>query len=493
MFIFDAARKIPMESGRSVASINKGGCEMRRATQEHTRNRLWGTLTLLLVGLAAVTAVAAEDEEDLKWWNPPELALSVIVPWGNDIALQDDGGFALTLQMSAWESKILGIGVESWPPTLPGAGPAGYLVFEDPDGCPSFIDQGFQSGAYVSFYCTGTGSEWPDCEPPDWAPLLTYDCPDDAPAGYDWWADAALMAPWVFDETWVEFNSGVSVPAWVPVEERETLPQVWQHSAVCDTNTPPNCTSELELVGVGPYIGSELDSTRYGRWDRMPGLVVLSDHGPGLITQVLDPADPPYDPTDPSNPTFSQFFDPPQPLVAWNLAGHFSTVGHTLQADRNAWPGWGRTTLTAQLIAPAELFKPVILIDREITIPFTDDLGVTCGEGHSAYRLDGGPLTCVPHSTNWLDQYTNAELVTLRIFVVNGDAPDKIEDMDGNGVLNLRDVEAMGYKALTREKVVRFYQLSQGYCGVSYDFDGDHQSGSCVFGARAGGITGVPR
>jgi hypothetical protein len=448
----------------------------------------------MLIALAVAVPAFAQDEADAKWWwDPPELNLSVIVPWAGDIALQDDGGFALTLEMFAWERDILGIGVTSWPPTLPGAGGIGYLVFDDPDGCPSFIDPGFQSGAYRSVYCDGTTPEWPDCQPPDWRPLLTYDCPDDAPDWDTWIAQFDTIPPWDFDETWVEFNSGVSVPDSVPDDERETRPQVWEHTPVCDTSTPPNCTSELNLVEVGPYLGSELDSTRYGRWDRMPGLVVVADHGPGLITRTLDPADPPYDPANPTTPTYSQFFDPPQPFEAWNLAGHFNTVGHTLQADRDAWPGWGRTTLTTQLIAPRELFKPVMLVDREISIPFTDDLGVTCEAGHTAYRLDGGPLTCVPQALNWLDQYTNAELVTVRIFVVNGEAPDVIVDMNGDGILDLDDVEAMGYEALTYERVVRFYQYSQGYCGVNYDFDGDHLSRHCVFGARAGGITGVPR
>ena len=447
-------------------------------------------LVVVAMAMAVAGAVSAQ-EEDLKWWVPPELNLRVTVPMGDDIALQDDGGFALTIEMFAWERNILGIGVENWPPTLPGIGPKGFLVFDDPDGCPSFIAQGFQTTAYVSVYCNGTTPDWPDCQPPDWRPLLTYDCPGDAPVGYDWWADAAAMAPWEFDETWVEFDSGISVPQQVPPEEQEPRPMVWEHEAVCDGATPPVCTSDLHLVQVGPSLGSEDDWTRYGRWDRMPGLVVIADHGTGLLTGTPDPAVPPYDPANPPHPTYSQFFDPPQPLEAWNLAGLFNTVGHTLQADRNAWPGWGRTTLTAQMIAPHDLFSPVVLIDREITIPFTDDRGTTCQVGDSAYRLDGGPLTCVPGSVNFIN--TADELVTLRIFVVNGDAPDLIVDMDGNGVLDIRDVEAMGHEALSYQRVVRFNQISALYCGISYDFDGDHQSGHCVFGARAGGITGVPR
>ena len=466
---------------------------MNTIDRQRNSQHLLKTATLVLVLTIAVTAVA-QEEADTKWWNPPELSLSVIVPWGNDVALQDDGGFALTLQMSAWERDLLGIGVQSYPPTLPGERNTGWLVFDDPDGCPSFMELFTQANAYTGYYCYGSGTgDFPNCIPPDWSTELTYACPEDYPSFTDWLADVEANAtPWIFDETWVEFFSGISVPDQVPPEEQETLPQVWLHEGEC-VGDPPVCTSTLSPVGVGPDLGSETDFTRYGRWQRLPGLVVLADHGPGLITEPLDTNVFPYDLDDPPVPTYSQFFDPPQPLEAWNLAGLFNTVGHTLQADRNAWPGWGRTTLTAQIVAPSSLFRPVVLIDRTITNPFTDDLGNLCEEGHSAYRLDGGPLTCVPHSTNWLDQYTNAELVTLRIFIVNGDAPDKVVDMDGNGVLNLRDVKAMGFKALTYEKKVRFYQYSQGYCGVEYDFDGNHRADYCVFAARAGGITGVPR
>jgi hypothetical protein len=460
-----------------------------------------GWMLAVLLTVVVVGPIAAQEAQGdpKRWWNPPTLDLQVLAPWGNEIALQDDGGFALTLHMTAWENDVLGIGKVAYPPTLPGDKSPGYLVFEDPDGCPSFLSIGTQAMVYADVHCYETPPmAWPDCEPDDWSPLLSYACPENAPDYPTWFAQFDTFDGWDFDETWVEFFSGSDSASNVPADEWGQRPEVWAHGIECEelppgSTDPPNCWPVLMPFGVGPSVGTDDDSIRYGRWDRLPGLVVIADHGPGLITAPVDPDLPPYDVNSPLSPTPSGFFDTEYPLRAWNLAGLFNGVGHTLLANLNAWPGWGRTTLTAQLVAPNNLFKPVGLVDRFITIPFVDDHGTLCEAGDSAYRLDGGPLTCHSGLLNFLDFYTNEIMVTVRIFIVNGDAPDIVWDVNGNGVIDRADLEADGYEVLTRERTVRFYQLSQGYCGVPYDFDGDNKSGDCVYGARAGGITGIPR
>ncbi len=149
--------------------------------------------------------------------------------------------------------------------------------------------------------------------------------------------------------------------------------------------------------------------------------------------------------------------------------------------------------MTAQMVAPNGLFMPVVLRDSDITIGFSDDYDVWCEPGNSAYRLDGGPLTCYPGSLSSVDPVINNTSITLRIFVVHGDAPDLVYDQDGDHVLDIDDVEAMGFRPVTGEEVVRIFQHHQLECGNPYDFDGNGNPGGCVLGARAGGITGVPR
>lgn len=452
---------------------------MKDAAQKHTRERLSRALALILVGAAAITTVAAGEEEDLKWGNPPEVTLTAVVPWGPQTALQPHSGWALTLQMTAAESRMLGIGKEVYPTLFPGVdflgnGSRGWLVFDDPDGCPSFLPYIFQQNVYSAAVCGGGSLEYPDCHP---EPLTPDPCP---PA-----ADLDDLEPWLFDETMLEFRPGVTVPDPSPAVE-ELQPSVWKYYG-----------GAWEYQGVGPRLGSPDDLIRYGRSKLIPGLVVMADHGPGLLVPpdnpfVIPPYELPYPATGPL-PTPSAFFDPPYPAQAWNLAGHFNSLGYTLLANVNAWPGWGRTTLTATLIAQRELFTPVVLIDRSVSRPFVDDYGYPCTVGDGAYRLDGGPVTCIPGSTNYIDHLVNDIRITLRVFVVSGEAPDIVEDVTGDGVINIDDIEALGYDPITRQEIVTFYQYNELSCGVTYDFDGDGVAAECVHGARAGGITGVPR
>ncbi len=444
--------------------------------------KIWA---VLMVAVVFAAVAAAEDDPETKWWNPPEVTLTTLVPWGPQTALQPHSGWALTLHMTASEARMLGIGKEFYPTFFPGLnalgdGSRGWLVFDDPDGCPSFLPYDTQQSVYEDAVCGGGSLEYPDCHP---EPLVPDSCPDDLDE----------LEPWEFDETMLEFRPGVAVPDPDPATE-EMRPVVWKYGG-----------GALVLEGVGPRLGSPDDLIRYGTSQLIPGLVVLADYGPGLLTPPDSPfMIPPYEPPYSGDlPVPSWFSDPPVPLAAWNLAGHFNSLGYTLLANVNAWPGWGRTTLTATLIAQRELFTPVVLIDRSVSRPFVDDYGYPCTVGDGAYRLDGGPVTCIPGSTNYIDHLVNDIRITLRVFVVSGEAPDVVEDVTGDGVIDIDDVEAtefdpytgepVDYDPITRQEVVTFYQYNELSCGVTYDFDGDGVAAECVHGARAGGITGVPR
>jgi hypothetical protein len=81
------------------------------------------------------------------------------------------------------------------------------------------------------------------------------------------------------------------------------------------------------------------------------------------------------------------------------------------------------------------------------------------------------------------------------MFVVSGNAPDELVDANGDGVVNIRDAEAMGLVPLSREAIVRLQSLHQEIdpaLGVPFDFFGD---GLDLPPAPAGGgaIRDVPR
>jgi hypothetical protein len=450
---------------------------------------------VLMVLAAAAPAIA---------WGPPPPLVSLNVvnanPWV--VPLQPGHAWPITLTMTVRERDILGIGVSEgvgWFP--PAAGP-GFLVFDDPDACPSFIPFTFygQMDAYLTYYCPGQsfyGVSFPGCTPPDWRPYLDYDCPSDITNGDDWVtlteaieaANPGLLK-WHKDETWLQFGPSITVAPWLSTSDpnREIgTQQVWTWDG-----------DQWKAEYAGPNLGSIYDGIGFGRSSKLPGLVVLADHGPGLLTTTLDPGNPPPDPDPTSIPTDSSWFDRPYPESAWNLAGFVNSVGYTLVHNDQAAVGWGRIRLQAHLNVPNGLFTPVVMVDKDVDNPFEID-GELCGDDsiEVPYRLDGGPLQCAPGLGAYysVDPIVNEIVVTVRVFVVDGDAPEVVTDVNGDGVLDIFDVEAMGYEPLSRQRSFSFRQFHQIKCEnyQSYDFDGNGQAGGCVLGARAGGITGVPR
>ena len=146
---------------------------------------------------------------------------------------------------------------------------------------------------------------------------------------------------------------------------------------------------------------------------------------------------------------------------------------------------------------------PVNVI-REALVTLLDDVDLSDVNFIQSFLFNGGddPACLDACDANDDGVFNNADIASFVLALTNQKAyqamfpdvnPDVLLDMNGDGVLDLEDVEEMGYEAVTGEELVHFYQHHQLHCGYNYDFDGDSDPGGCVLGARAGGITGVPR
>ena len=206
--------------------------------------------------------------------------------------------------------------------------------------------------------------------------------------------------------------------------------------------------------------------------------MVIADHGPGVRTTpaMEDDTEPPTD-----------FFDRPSPYEAFNLAGFFGSATYSLMG------GTKQTSLQAHINVPRELFTPIVLVDNVITNPMTDYFGQECVAGDALYRMDGGPLTCYPGGFSNHDRILGETVVTVRVFMVDGVAPDVLIDQDNDGDVDIRDARYMGLNPVSNQQTFRFTQFHEDVCGPYFDYDGNGEAATCVLPARPGDITRPPR
>lgn len=433
-------------------------------------------VVLILAGCLIAPEAAAQDSKCKP--AGPAARLELVDASPGVVAIHPASGWQLSALLRIKNGRLLGIGAAYYPPVFPDLDRTAFIVFADPDACPSFVDFGGQLLAYESAYCSDPPVEaYPGCEPPYWPDDPAWPgiepCPPTDSDDYQDWIDALTASGlgWPKDETWIELTPGIGVADQVPVvspvgfEEEE--PELWVGAAGSWTRW-----------SLGPDLGSTEDDIRYGAWRRLPGLVVLADHGPGVRTVL-----PEADDTEPA----ADFFDLRRPAQAWNLAGFFSSAAYSLKG------GVSETSVLAHLNVPRGLFTPVVLVDKVISNPMVDDRGRLCGEGDALYRMDGGPLTCYPEGLVMTDELLNRTVVTLRIFVVDGEAPDVLVDQDWDGDVDIQDAQRMGLRTVTPQGMTRFTQYHELECGFVFDFDGDGNPGGCVAPARPGGLTQPPR
>ena len=235
--------------------------------------------------------------------------------------------------------------------------------------------------------------------------------------------------------------------------------------------------AQLGPTSLGPNLGSTTDDYSLGASTRIPGLVLVSDTGVGIVTD--------------------DDFNRGAVLQCRNLAGLINSVTYVLN------DGEDFSRIEAHLNVPTDLFSPIVLIDR--------DTGVPCGEGENLYRIEGQATPSCQTDAS-IDAYYDEKLVTVRAFVVSLDdvgssePPEIITDWNGNGICDEEDMTlgATPYRILsggTSHSFRQFHQNAVWDAGFPYEYDLDGFGGPPSVSIRlallvpnvGGGLVRAPR
>ena len=355
------------------------------------------------------------------------------LPYGIEFA----SGWPLVIH-AVGSPDALGIATNSMPVQFPGIDQTGYLILRDPDACLELPPPFFRGD--------------PPCST--------------APS----------------DESYVEFTPGIDMVGVVdnggnpgrltalgtPASSGEPT-----YDGVGDTNND-QILDPVE-VPVGPDTGAAVaDGVGYGADDDLPGLVLLSPNGPGLVL----------------NADFSR----PSVRTQRNLAGFLNSVAYELRS------AGGSTTFDAGMVVPNGLIAPVMKIDACVG---NFDNG-RC-DGDPLYQVDGGARIAAAGSTGVQALYPQVlgavPYYEVRAFLVSGIAPSVLSDLNHDGQVTAGDARLAGYNVISNEEVVRVREYSTDICtgvplvNVVYaDFDGNgHAISPFVCPAGPGQITPIPR
>jgi hypothetical protein len=355
---------------------------------------------------------------------PPPIDIEIEAPRYNPtkdprLPLTSAAGWPLVFKLTANQS--LGIAQNYEPPDFPLENTTGYVLIADPDGCLSL--------------------------PPPFQPSGT--------------------CQGVTDETYLEFTNDVD-RAGVPDGHIAGNPvgNPGRRLALADdaqSGSPFFNTYVGAPRQVGPRTGIDSDDGfGFGADDDLPGLVVLSANGNGL---VLD-AD----------------FSRPANRAQRNLAGFLNWVSYELRS------AGGKTVVHAGMNVTQDLIAPLVVAD-DCVGTFTDPNSIYC-EQPPRYRIDGSPvvLHSPANTTLFQDLYPSiAGAITYRIraFVVSGVAPSVLGDEDGDGDVDAADARAAGYTVISDEATLSLRRYVGSVCGseANYfqaDIDGNGRSMTAV-------------
>jgi hypothetical protein len=285
----------------------------------------------------------------------------------------------------------------------------------------------------------------------------------------------------------------------------------------------PALSASMEVREVGTVVQGILDGVGYGSNDDLPGLVLVSNVGVGIVYDPFEfenDCDSMLDPDCVVREVCEEFGEncfggvkPPLGILeSWeravpearhNLSGLMGMVAYELNDQKR------NTTLTTSLLVPRHLFSHLQALDPcyDGTDGEIDDGNYPCEGGGEANRIDAGPL-------HYPSVDPSVSIVEIRAFVVNGTAPASIEDCNDDFVVTAVDAECAGYTLISNEVVLEFTQIGglvnscsnivdpwksntelpgYGYNVKLVDLDGNlsHHSADCPGGG--GGVTRPPR
>jgi hypothetical protein len=279
------------------------------------------------------------------------------------------------------------------------------------------------------------------------------------------------------NETFVAFESEVSDQPGVSdscaAAEARLIDDTFEASNVFNLNKPyliagedggaGNTLGNLVLRPVGASTGgATADCYGFAADDDLTGLVLMADIGPMRV--------------------FDENFDLVGRRIR-NFAGMLSSVSIEL-VDKS-----DRSSIMAFLRVPNGLLEPLTVIDR--SLPGSTFELLT--------RQDSGPIQSfdfpsTPNVSAILSTLPDVN-VTLRAVIVDGQAPDFIDDLDGDDKLTARDVKLAGHTLLSNEAAIEIHAVQNDAfaewvnfvkCPTAIlggDLDGDGSSGySCNTG-----------
>ena len=400
-------------------------------------HKVFTTKLLAGVVLACMAPIAMADGHPVS--------LHIDAPNSNGgLALLSESGWPLTIKMVIDFPEGEEFPAYAIQPNFPVRGDWGFIIFNDPDGCMN---------PPVPYWQVQPS---PECGVPD--PL-----PDD----WDWdaWvppaSDEAHMEFWPdIDMAGVEDNTGN--------EDRQSDlldsagsrgPEFQKWDA--DACTPG--TGDADCIRMGPQTGGEIvDGFGFGADDDIPGLVVIAEYGVG---RVFDEPD----------------FELTDPVAAVNLAGLVNSVTYDLSdLHKENIKNKGKPTVIiteqsrvwAHINMPGGVVRNLIQYDACTgTVTYQDppyDEDVAFCDGDNLWRIDGGP-TEVPFETYGRGDAASIALLnsttfTIKVFLLDGQAPNRLFDEDGDGDVDSADAVAAGYELLSNEDSISLLQLSQQLC-----------------------------
>ncbi|MDX1459575.1 MAG: hypothetical protein R3348_00780 [Xanthomonadales bacterium] len=423
--------------------------------------------------LAAVPELAAADMP---------VSLDIEAPKSKiDMPLLSESGWPLHFELKVRAQDMLGFAKFY---NYPNLDKFGFIVFDDPDGCPWMDDDEWRQG--------NGGLPPLGCEP---------------------FVNELFEVEAEEDETYLEFRPGID-----QVGVEELLPLHYGNQAEHDQLQDPNgsdgpefqrddagvCepgTDDSDCFQFGPLTGgATADGWGIASDDDLPGLFVYMEAGVGLV----------YD---------EPLFVLSDPVGVRNLAGMLNTVSYELSGLRESnfkemgtkgKPGTiieSEVTVHGQMVVPSQLVRNIIQYDACVgnlvygEPPFDDEV-VGC-DGDDEWSVDGGVPETAPMNFGRGDAASifllEDTVFTISAFVVSGHAPDVLFDVDGDGSY-ADDAADAGYTVLSEVKSVDLIQVSNILCwggggGVmAKDLDGNGESVVPIVCPTApGGIDEPPR